>query len=57
MLGEILYRERAYNEAGRIYRRGLAIQQVAFGSTDPKTLAAARRYSTLAKKMTSDAAK
>ncbi|MGO9258271.1 MAG: hypothetical protein ACLQU1_18440 [Bryobacteraceae bacterium] len=27
MLGEILYRKRAYNKAGRVYGRGLAIQQ------------------------------
>jgi hypothetical protein len=51
MLGEVLYRERAYNEAGRIYGRGLAIQQAAFGAGDPKTQAAAKRYVALAKKM------
>ncbi len=51
MLGEVLYRERAYNEAGRIYGRGLAIQQAAFGSGDPKTQAAAKRYNALVKKM------
>ena len=54
MLGEVLYRERAYNEAGRIYGRGLAIQQAAFGSADPKTQTAAKRYSALAKKMTAN---
>ena len=54
MLGEVLYRERAYNEAGRIYGRGLAIQQAAFGSGDPKTQAAAKRYSALVKKMKDD---
>jgi tetratricopeptide (TPR) repeat protein len=52
MLGEVLYRERAYNEAGRTYGRGLAIQQSAFGSTDPKTQTAAKRYNALVKKMT-----
>jgi tetratricopeptide (TPR) repeat protein len=57
MLGEILYRERAYNEAGRIYGRGLAIQQVAFGLADPKTQAAAKRYSALVKKMKVDPAR
>jgi tetratricopeptide (TPR) repeat protein len=57
MLGEILYRERAYNEAGRIYGRGLAIQQAQFGSGDPKTRAAAKRYNSLVKKMTEDTAR
>ena len=57
MLGEVLYRERAYNEAGRLYSRGVAIQTSAFGSTDPKTQAAAKRYSILAKKMKADAAR
>jgi hypothetical protein len=57
MLGEVLYRERAYNEAGRIYGRGLAIQRAAFGSADPKTQAAAKRYNALAKKMSVDAAR
>jgi tetratricopeptide (TPR) repeat protein len=55
MLGEVLYRERAYDEAGRIYGRGLAIQQTEFGAADPKTQAAAKRYSALAKKMKVDA--
>jgi hypothetical protein len=49
-----LYRERAYNEAGRIYGRSLAIQQAAFGSQDPKTQAAAKRYNVLVKKMKVD---
>jgi tetratricopeptide (TPR) repeat protein len=57
MLGEVLYRERAYDEAGRLYSRGLAIQTSAFGSTDPKTRAAARRYDILAKKMKANAAR
>lgn len=55
MLGEVLFRERAYNEAGQTYRRGLAIQQAVFGFADPHTQAAAKRYSALAKKMTADA--
>ena len=37
MLGEILYRERAYNEAGRLYGRGLALQQAVLGGSDPRT--------------------
>jgi hypothetical protein len=57
MLGEVLYRERAYNEAGRNYGRGLAIQQAAFGSGDPKTQAAAKRYNALVKKMKADSAR
>lgn len=57
MLGEILYRERAYSEAGRTYGRGLAIQLAAFGPTDPKTQVAAKRYQTLAKKMKVDVAR
>jgi tetratricopeptide (TPR) repeat protein len=57
MLGEVLYCERAYDEAGRVYGRGLAIQQAAFGSADPKTKAAAKRYSVLVKKMTANLAK
>jgi tetratricopeptide (TPR) repeat protein len=52
LLGEILYHERSYNEAGLIYGRGLALQQAALGSSDPKTKAAAKRYNVLAKKMT-----
>jgi tetratricopeptide (TPR) repeat protein len=54
MLGEVLYGERAYNEAGRIYGRGVAIQQAAFGSADPKTQVAAKRYNALVKKMKAD---
>jgi len=57
MLGEILYRERVYNEAGRLYSRGLAIQTSAFGATDPKTRAAAKRYNILAKKMKAEASR
>ena len=57
MLGEILYRERAYNEAGQLYSRGLAIQMSAFGGTDPQTRAAAKRYNILAKKMKADPAR
>jgi tetratricopeptide (TPR) repeat protein len=57
MLGEVLYCERAYDEAGRVYGRGLAIQQAAFGPADPKTKAAAKRYSAMAKKMTADLVK
>jgi len=57
MLGEVLYRERAYNEAGRIYGRGLAIQQATFGLGDPKTQAAAKRYSALVKKIKPDPAR
>jgi tetratricopeptide (TPR) repeat protein len=56
MLGEILYRERAYNEAGRTYGRGLAIQQAAFGPADPKTQSAVKRYNALVKKMKADPA-
>lgn len=56
-LGEILYRERAYNEAGQIYGRGLAIQQAAFGPTDPKTRAAAKRYNAFVKKMKANIAR
>ena len=54
MLGEVLYQERAFTEAGRTYGRGLAIQQAAFGPADPKTQAAAKRYNFLVKKMKPD---
>jgi Tfp pilus assembly protein PilF len=57
ILGEVLYRERAFNEAGRTYGRGLAIQKAAFGPADPKTQAAAKRYNALAKKMKADPAR
>jgi len=50
-LGEILYSEHAYQEAGQTYGRGLAIQQAAYGPSDPQTQAAAKRYNTLVKKM------
>jgi tetratricopeptide (TPR) repeat protein len=50
MLGEVLYRERAYDEARHFYSRGLAIQTSTFGSSDPKTRAAAKRYDIRAKK-------
>ena len=57
MLGEVLYRERAYDEAGRVYGRGLAIRRAVFGPADPKTKAAAKRYNALAKKMTASLVK
>ena len=50
-LGEVLYRERSYNEAGQLYGRGVALQKAALGPADPAAVAAARRYSVLAKKM------
>jgi tetratricopeptide (TPR) repeat protein len=57
MLGEVLYCERAYDDAGLVYGRGLAIQQAAFGPDDPKTKAAAKRYNTLVKKMSAHLAR
>ncbi len=50
-LGEILYSERAYDEAGGIYSRGVEIQQAALGSANPATQAAVKRYKTFVKKM------
>lgn len=54
-LGETLYHEHAYAEAGQVYGRGLALKQTALGPTHPKTILAARRYQVLAKKMKSAA--
>lgn len=51
-LGEVLYSQRSYNEAGRLYGRGLALQQSLLGASNPAARAAAKRYSVLAKKMT-----
>ncbi|MEI9970666.1 MAG: tetratricopeptide repeat protein [Ignavibacteriota bacterium] len=50
-LGETLYREHSYAEAGWFYGRGLVLQQTALGPTHPKTLVAAKRYQELARKM------
>jgi tetratricopeptide (TPR) repeat protein len=51
MLGEALYGERAYNDAGQTYGRGVALQVAAFGPSDPRTQAALKRQTVLAKKM------
>jgi len=56
-LGEILYRQRSYNEAAALYRRGLTLQQASFGETDPRTEAAEKRYRILAKKITGEVGK
>ena len=50
-LGETLYRERAYDEAGAFYRRGLALQVAALGRADPRTQAASKRYQVMARKI------
>ena len=47
MLGEALYGERSYNDAGQTYGRGVALQVAAFGPSDPRTQAALKRQTVL----------
>jgi hypothetical protein len=57
MLGEALYGERSYNDAGQTYGRAVALQVAAFGPADPRTQAAVKRQTVLAKKMSRSASR